>query len=136
MAIHSSLRAKKSHPQLVRRHFEAEDTHYLFLSDREVLRNVQCQAGLTQPRTSGNDNQIGRLKPRQQLVQFRETGRQTGHELLTLMNGFNMLVGGGQDFWQLDEASPDLLLSDFEDCLLRRFQQMGGDTTPRLILHR
>jgi hypothetical protein len=64
-----------------------------------VLGDVEGESSLPHRGASGDDNEVGRLKPGGELVEFRETGRDPGDELALLVEPLDRLEAGLDDLF-------------------------------------
>src|SRR5262245_1078350 len=75
MRIDKRLGAKKTHQQLLLRHFETEDADRQLSFESNMLRHVESERGLSHRRTTGEDREIAWLESRGHAIEVCEPRR-------------------------------------------------------------
>ena len=99
-------------------HFQAEDGHGKPGANGDIFGEVESQGGLPLRGAGGEDNQLGGLKARGQLVELAVAGGCAGDALALAKDFFQALEVGVDDFLHRDETDADTVFGEGED---RRF---------------
>ena len=118
MRVDAGLARQHAEEQLFLRHLEAEEPHRHVRLRADVLRHVQHEARLPHRRPGGDDDQVGGLEPRRQLVEVGEARGDAGDQLLPrveLLDGLEAALG---QVAQRDKPITHLVVGDGEDRVL------------------
>ena len=80
-----------------------------------MLGDVQGKSGFPHRGASGDDNEVGRLKPGGQLIESLESRRNAGDELALLVEPFDRLKAGFNQVFYRVKRRADPVFGDFED---------------------
>ena len=73
VGIDPGFAAQQAFHELFLAHFEAEDADGLVLPDRDMLGNVEAEAGFAQSGPGGNDDEVRRMQAGRHLVEIDES---------------------------------------------------------------
>ncbi len=119
------LGREHAHEQLLFRHFEAEEAGDAVVG-RDVLRDVEHQAGLPHRRAGGDDDQVAALEAARHLVDFVEAGRDAGDEALVLEQPLDLRKALLDQIAHRHEAGLDPIVGDREDRALGLVEDQVG----------
>ena len=106
-------------------HFEREERNRNIVLDGRVLRDVEHERGLSHRRSRRDDDEVGRLETRRQLIHVLESARHTGDGLATALERFDALHRRPEELLDAGEPFLAALLRDLEDLVLGVVEQLG-----------
>ena len=122
------LGGEQADEQLLRRHLQAEeaDRHRPLAVERDVLGDVQHEAGLAHRRPRRDDHHVARLQAGRHLVQLGEPGRHARDQAAVLLQLAERVEAPLHQVGDRDEAGADALVGDLEDALLGAVEDLVG----------
>ncbi len=135
MLVYAPERGHHAHSELLGGHFHAEyDDRNLFL-DRRVFRDIHGEAGLAHGGPSRDDDEIGVLQSRRQLVYVGEAGGRADKRAALLREGVYAIHHAHQQVLDRAVAAPAAraAFGDVEYQAFRLFEQFGAVAPFRLV---
>ena len=103
--IDTAERGQHTHDQRFAWHLEGVHQHRLFAAQHGVFHQVHREGGLTHRRTTGDDDQVGRLQAAGFLVEIRVASGQAGDRVGGVEQGIDAVDSLGQQLVDADRAT-------------------------------
>ncbi len=122
LRVHAGLRGQHARRQLFLGHFQRENRDGNAHLQGGILGDVQGKGGLAHARPAGDDDQIGVLEPRGDVVDLVETGRHPCDQFLFGIEPLDRFEAVLDDVPDRVERGTDLVFGDLEDGMFRLVQ--------------
>ena len=122
--IQTRLRTQHPQHQLRFRHFQTENAHGTIRANGSIFGHAQGQRGFTHARTTGDNDEIGRLKPGRQIINHLIPGRHARNAFLPAEQPIHNLHAVLNDLLHGNKRSAQPALSEPEDFPFRKFQEV------------
>ena len=121
--VNARVRRQQAQQQRFLGHFQAEDAHRQALPHRHVLRDIQRQRRFPHRRPRSNNNQLGRLQARSQIVELLVAGGDSGEAVALGEDAFQPWVAFLNQFLDADKSRADAVFRQLKNRGFRAVQQ-------------